>query len=364
MTIIVQKYGGSSLKDAGQRELVASKIVASKHAGYSVVVVVSAMGRRGDPYATDTLIECLEAQCADVDGREKDLIMSCGEIMSGVVLASLLNSRGEKAIPLTGFQGITDDFQITTLGRGGSDTTATALGAVLSAESVEIYTDVDGVMTVDPRVYRDARIIRELTYQEMGEMANEGAKVLHSRCVDLSRENNTPLWVKGTFSEDRGTHIHSHDTTEGGLRIVTGLIHRTGLREYILDLSPFQERAKLKRTLFETLAQDGVSLDLINLASDALYFTVDEIHAQKVEERLRVLEIPHECRTGVAKISSIGQGMKGTPGVMARVCDALHSRNIRIHRSVDSYINISCLIDAEDLTSAIEALHEKFQLGD
>lgn len=401
MRIAVQKFGGSSLKEARQREMVGTRIIETRNSGYAVVVVVSAMGRAGDPYATDTLIHLIEREFPQVDPREKDLIMSCGEILSSIVLAAILNARGEKAVALTGFQagirtnrdfgsaritsidssrilklleeeyivivsgfqGITDDLEITTLGRGGSDTTATALGAALGAEIVEIFTDVDGVMTIDPRVYEGAKIISELTYQEMGEMSNEGAKVLHSRCVELSREYGTPLWVKGAFSADAGTCIHSPEEPGCHARIVTGLIHRTGLHEFMLDLSGKGQDVTLRRRLFETLAGEGISLDLINLLYDSLYFVVDEKVSDKVSRRLEGLQIPFESRQGMAKISCVGQGMKGTPGVMARIYEALSSRRIKVHRSVDSYINISCLIAEEDLIPAVEVLHEKFSLG-
>lgn len=396
--IIIQKYGGSSLRDAAQREGVSRKIIATKTSGYSPVVVLSAMGRKGDRYATDTLIELMKKECPEAGQRDLDLIMSCGELYSCIIMAALLRAQGVTATPLTGFQagiitddnfgsaricsigterilklleegsvpiiagfqGISGENEITTLGRGGSDTTATALGAALGAESVEIYTDVDGVMTIDPRIYPDAKIIRELTYQEMGEMANEGAKVLHSRCVDLSREFGTDLWVKGTFSEDRGSHISAGEKKKK--KIVTGLIHRTGLSEFICDISGSNRQAETGRILFETLAEDGISLDLINLTSGTLYFTVTESESEQVKSRLRGLSIPHRTISGVAKISCIGQGMKGTPGVMAAIYDALCSAGINVLRSVDSYINISCLIEGKDLTPAIAALHEKLAL--
>jgi aspartate kinase len=400
--IIIQKFGGSSLVTGEQRRLVAKKLMKAKNEGYHVVAVFSAAGRYPDPYATDTLANLLAGECPEENLKDKDLIMSCGENLSCVAMASLLRSMGEKAVTLTGFgagiitdnhfgearvcavdrklllsllmegnilcvtgfQGITDDGEITTLGRGGSDTTATVLGAVLGAEAVDIYTDVDGVMTIDPRVYPESRIVRQLSYQEMGEMANEGAKVLHSRSVDLSQEYDIPLRVRGTFSEDIGTIVSSKIPERAREKMITGLIHRTGIVEFILDLKVFQSKSEIRRALFERLAREKISLDLINVCYDSLYFIVAADDVSRAAATLASLSVPHERIENLAKISCVGIGMKGTPGVMARICKTLSDAGIVIYRSLDSFINISCLISESDLVPAIEALHRQFRLGE
>jgi aspartate kinase len=400
--IIIQKFGGSSLATEGQRELVAEKLIETKRKGYQVAAVFSAMGRFPEPCATDTLISLLDGLCPAIDLKERDLIMSCGENISCVVMASLLRSKGEKAVTLTGFaagivtddhfsearvcsiekerllslldegnilcitgfQGITDKGDITTLGRGGSDTTATALGAALGARCIEIYTDVEGVMTIDPRIYHDSRIIRELAYQEMGEMANEGAKVLHSRSVDLSSEFDIPLVVKGSFSQDPGSIVSSKIPESAREKMLTGLIHRSGIVEFIVDLSDFGMKSEIRRDLFERLAAERISLDLINVCYDTLFFIVASEDACRASAALSSLSIPHRHIEGLAKISCVGIGMKGTPGVMARISRTLTRAGIKIHRSLDSFINITCLIGESDLIAAIEAIHRQFRLGE
>lgn len=396
--IAVLKFGGSSLKTEIQRKLIVNRIISVKKSGYSVVVVLSAMGRFPDPYSTDTLIDFLKKACSEVEPMEKDLVMSSGEIFTCILIGNLLRESKQKIKIFTGFQAgiITDDnftdatilsmdteklrkafdddyiaivagFQgmsinmnITTLGRGGSDTTATALGASLNASLVEIFTDVDGVMTADPKTYDKPKIIRELTYQEMGEMANEGAKVLHSRCVDLSKNYNVPLWVKGSFSNDRGSLVSSEIPQRKN--VVTGIIHKTGIHEFILDYSVNKTESPSK--LFKELANESVSLDLINLCYETIYFTVEDEQTDKVEKKLCRLKIPFKRIDGLAKVSCVGTGMKGTPGVMARIYSALRKGNIRILRNVDSYINISCLIEEKDLFQAIFSLHAEFGLDD
>ncbi len=398
--IIIQKFGGSSLCTASQREHVASMIINRVQMGFRVAAVFSAMGRFPLPYATDSIIASLRQEHSPPDRREQDAAMSCGEIVSCIVMASLLRANGQEAEVLTGFeagiitdncygdarilsihgdaikeilnrgvvacvagfQGITRKMEITTLGRGGSDTTATALGAALRASAVEIYTDVDGVLTVDPNVFKDAEIIRELAYQEMGEMANEGARVLHSRCVDLARAHRVPLRVKGSFSHDEGSSISSRipERARGPEGIITGLIHRTGLVEFEADFTNSSDRATVRKALFESLAKAGISLDLINLSYHKLYFTVKEEASPGVSAILDRLAISFRSTDKVAKISCVGIGMKGTPGVMARICEVFAASGIRILRSVDSYINISCLIEESELLPAISALHERF----
>jgi aspartate kinase len=400
--LIVQKYGGSSLSDAENRRTVASRIIETEEQGCRLVVVLSALGRYPARFATDTLIKSIEAVHTPLDKKEKDMLMSCGENISCAIMAAGLRALGKKVVVLTGpgasietdrqfgeaqivaigtgrilelldegyivlvtgFQGVSGEYEITTLGRGGSDTSAAALGAALKADRVEIYTDVEGVMTADPQVYPQARIIRELAYQEMGEMASEGAKVLHSRCVDISSESGTMLLVRSSFSNDAGSIISSRITERAADAILSGLIHKRSITEFVVDLSGRKPMYAVHHRIFEELAHRGISLDLINVCYHKLYFIVSESHAEKVKEYLERSLCPYRAVGGLAKISSVGIGMKGMPGVMARICEVLLAAGVRIHRSVDSFINISCLIDEKDLFRAMESLHESFMAGE
>lgn len=245
MRIIVQKFGGTSVATRDSRRLLAAHVARALSAGYAVAVVVSALGRRGDPYATDTLISLATDEHSDVAPRELDLIMSCGEIIASVVVCSALRASGIDATAMTGgqagifsggsfgnaeirrldpravlsrlaagkvvvvagFQGVSEAGDIMTLGRGGSDTTAAALGAALRAELVEIYTDVDGIMTADPRLVPDARTIDRMTYEDALALARRGARVIHPRAVEVAMQHHVPLRVRSTFSDSPGTLV-------------------------------------------------------------------------------------------------------------------------------------------------------------
>lgn len=261
LRILIQKFGGTSVATPDSRQLVVNKIKQAQKKGYAPVVVVSAMGRSGDPYATDTLIQVAKQANPLLDKRELDQIMCCGEMISAVVMASTLQSAGIKAVMLTGgqagiitddhytqariikidtshlqellwrgylpvvcgFQGMTFQHQLTTLGRGGSDTTAAALGDALEAEAIEIYTDVDGIMTADPRLVPTARLLEHMSYEEACQMAYQGAKVIHPRAVELAMKKRIPLIVKSTFSNHPGTRI-THKEEPSGQEIAQWLL--------------------------------------------------------------------------------------------------------------------------------------------
>ena len=250
MALIVQKFGGTSVKSPENRKAVLNHILKAKEKGNDVVVVVSAMGRLGDPYATDTLIELLKAQGGKLCSKKKDLIMSCGEIISAAVMASYIEAQGVKAEAMTGFQagilttadfgnadilevdpapikeklkegkvvvvagfqGRTENNEITTLGRGGSDTTAVVLGGYLKADEVEIYTDVPGIAVTDPRIIPEAPFIPNISFDEVIKMAESGAKVIHPRAVKAAKAFNMPLRIKSTFDESDGTLIGSEES--------------------------------------------------------------------------------------------------------------------------------------------------------
>jgi len=392
MKIIVQKYGGSSVATEESREIVSEKIISAIKQDYCVTVILSAMGRAPSPLSTDTLINTA-CDKTNLSLAEKDLIMATGENYSCIKLSCLLRQKGFKTKVFTGaqagiitgsqhgnakikkiypknitealkegyiaiiagFQGMDESGTITTLGRGGSDTTATAIGAALNAQKVEIYTDVDGVMTSDPKIYNEAKIIEALDLSEMGEMANEGAKVLHTRCVEIANKHNLRLFVKNTFSNHEGTKIIKKQKSKN---VVSGLIHRTDITDFYTDFSKFKNISDLQKLFLKNMAKLGISLDLININRNIIYFSISDQDRQKTENYLRNSNIPYNIRTNCAKVSCVGIGMKGTPGVMASIFQIMFQEGIKVYRSVDSFINISCLIDGKDLNRAIKALHK------
>ncbi len=404
MKILVQKFGGTSVATPEVREQVVGQIAKAKEQGYSVVVVVSAMGRTGDPYATDTLIGLLRSIGREVPPQELDLIMSCGELISAAVLTQTLNVNGHEATAFTGaragiitddnfgsarilrvepqkvnealqkgkiavvagFQGRTEDWEVTTLGRGGSDTTATALGAALKAELVEIYTDVDGIMTADPRLVPDAKSLRVITYQEVLEMAHLGAKVIHPRAVEIAMSERIPVKIKSTFLDGPGTLISDESTPQRGLeeagRPVTGIAYVDGVAQIkVRTQEDFNHGLGLE--VFQAMADANISVDLINVSPELISFIVAESLAEKAGMALEKLPVEVEVNPGFAKISAVGVGMRGVPGVMAKVVEALTEADIHIAQTTDSHTSISCLVRHEDLARATQALHSKFGLG-
>ncbi|HXE71039.1 MAG TPA: aspartate kinase [Candidatus Nitrosotenuis sp.] len=397
MRIVVQKYGGTSLASEEGRAQAARRVLQARRQGLACVLVVSAMGRHPQPYATDTLLGLVTSFNGCTDSREMDMLAACGEIISCVVMSACLRSLGQPARALSGpaagiltdghfgeaaiqaidprplralleegvvpvvagFQGATSRGEVTTLGRGGSDTTAVALGAALGAERVEIYTDVEGVFSADPRVVPQARLLARVDYEEMAEMASEGARVLHPRAVGLAQRHQVPTWVKGTFSEAPGTLVAAREPMER-LSLVTGVVTVPGLTQ--VDVRLGTEEASPAAVL-EALAGQGISLDLINLTSGHLFFVVPgQVAQEKAGPVLEGLGLDYRQRPGCAKVSVVGTGMRGRPGVMARVNRALERAGVKILRSTDSHITLSCLVDEGDLVVAARALHEEFCL--
>ncbi len=396
MRIIVQKFGGTSVATPEGREKALVKIRKAKEEGFAVVVVVSAMGRSGEPYATDTLINLAKSIGAPVNSRELDLLISCGEIISTVVMVQTLEKSGHPAVALSGgqagiltdpnfgeaqiininpenilknlgegkivivagFQGRTVDGDITTLGRGGSDTTATALGSALEAELVEIYTDVDGVMTVDPRIIPEAKILRELTYQEICEMANNGAKVVHPRAVAIARDKKVPVKVKSTFTEDGGTLICDGKPK----RIITGIAHQAGIGRVLVKAKAGQLSAEDAVKIFKILAEAEISVDMNSISTGQVSFVVKQEAVGKVGDLLLPNGFDVELAPHCAKIALIGVGMQEVPGIMARVVETLHKHQIELFQTVDSEITISCLVPEEQINQAIKVLYNEFGL--
>jgi aspartate kinase len=407
LKIAVQKFGGTSLTTPELRARVGSIISDTISSDKQVVVVVSAIGRENDPYATDTLINLVKTINSEPLPREMDLIMSCGEIISGVLLTNQLAAMGIKTRFLTGeqagiitndnygnanvlyvnpqnirnyleegitpvvagFQGVTENGEITTLGRGGSDTTASALGIALNAEIIDIFTDVEGIMTADPRIVNNARLLDAISYNEICQLARDGAKVVHPRAIEIAMQGNVPLRVRSTWSDSPGTLVSNQPyDSKNGLniikdRLITGISYTSRLTQIKIDGSKRKTMAQLELAVFESLAHADISVDFINVQLDRLLFTVRSDQAGKTRDILENIDIESEMETQCAKVAIVGAAMTGIPGVMASVVAALHREGITILQSGDSYTNIWCLIKEEDLEKAVNALHEKFALG-
>ncbi|MFC4775337.1 aspartate kinase [Paenibacillus sp. GCM10023252] len=402
MRILVQKFGGTSLSTDYARNHVIRHIVREQEHGYHIVVVVSAMGRSGDPYATDTLLELVRESGGVIPPRERDLLLGCGEIISAATLCSLLHARGiptvvltggqagirtdhgfgqaritsiapdpiikhlgeGKVVIVTGFQGATEEGDVTTLGRGGSDTSATAIGAALHAEMVDIYTDVNGILTADPRIVEDARPLSIVSYAEICNMAHLGAKVIHPRAVEVAQQARIPFRVRSTFSEDEGTLVT--DLQPIGLsaavkdRHVTGIAHVSGVTQISVHALDGQNDVQLQ--VFQAMAKHHISVDFINVTPGGAAYTVFDHDAERALEVLDEIGYkPHAVR-GCAKVSVIGGGMNGVPGIMARIVEALTEQGIMILQSADSNTTIWVLVRQEDMAGALRALHNKFEL--
>lgn len=402
MNLIVQKFGGTSLSDEQSRRHVLRHIIRELDAGHSLVVVVSAMGRRGEPYATDSLLELIRQNGNALPARERDLLLSCGELISAATLCSLLLAEGITAVALSGgqagittdarygaarivriqtepilqhlaegrvvvvagFQGMTDRGEVTTLGRGGSDTSATALGAALGANIVDIYTDVDGILTADPRWVPGARQLPVVSYEEISNMAHNGAKVIHPRAVEIAMKAGVPVRVRSTFSDGEGTLVTRSETLrERGVwtdRTVTGLAHVSGVTQLAVhsDNGP----SELQLRVFRAMATHGISVDFINVMPTGIHYTVSENDADMAVRLLREMAFEPVVRRGCAKVSLIGGGMNGEPGVMAGIVEALTDAGISILQSADSNTTIWVLIPEADLAQALQALHAAFGL--
>ncbi|WP_088361774.1 aspartate kinase [Bacillus cereus] len=400
MKIIVQKFGGTSVATKGKRKMCFEHIKGAINKGYKVVVVLSAMGRKGEPYATDTLINIAPLS----KGREKDLLMITGEIISASVFsselkeveieskvltggqagiltnssfndASIIGLRPEKilkefesvnVIVVTGFQGMTKDYEFTTLGRGGSDTSATALGAALNAEYVDIFTDVDGIMTADPRIVTDAKILEKVTYTEICNLAHMGAKVIHPRAVEIAMQYNTPIRVRSTFSQGEGTLITNQselnlDGRAGNKQYLTGITQTEEIVQFVIS-EPIE--TEKQHIMFDEIDKKNISLDLINITPTTIGFTVKNEDSQKVNNILVTLEINFTLREDVTKISLVGSGMTGASGVVSKIVSTLYENNISILQTSDSHTTIWVLVPKEDAKNAICLLHNAFYLNE
>jgi aspartate kinase len=403
MKIVIQKFGGTSVSSLDSRNNIVKKIKEAKGKGKNPVIVVSAMGRKGEPYATDTLIGMLnEYKSAP---RNLDLIMVCGEIISSVIIATHIKNEGWDAIPLTGgqagiitdnhfgnaniknvdtqvllniikegkvpvvtgFQGITEHGDFTTLGRGGSDVTASILGEALNADSIEIYTDVDGVMTADPRLVSSAKVLSAIDYNEVFQLAEYGAKVIHPRAIEVSMRCNIPLYIKNTNTDSPGTLITNYNkiNLQKTLKypVVTGIAHIPNRAQIKLKIKNQNIESYFDPLFFTEIANRNISIDLINLFPEEKVFIIDNNDIEKIEELLKENKYEYTIIDNCCKVTAIGNGMRGVPGVMARIISALHREGIQILQTADSHITISCLVNGKDTKTAIKVLHEEFNLG-
>ncbi|WP_099187170.1 aspartate kinase [Tepidibacter mesophilus] len=403
MNILVQKFGGTSVESYEKMDKVCEIIKKHKDDGYDLVIVVSAMGRKGAPYATDTLIQLCKQANEDMSKRELDLIMSCGEIISGTLLVNILKSKKINSILLTGaqagiitngkygdssvvkvnpqrikkeleknnvvvvtgFQGITEDGEVTTLGRGGSDTSAVIVGAGLSAKIVEIYTDVDGIMTADPRIEPNAKVIECINYDDVFQMAEKGAKVIHPRAVEIAKNNNIVLKIKNTSNPENGTSIGSYlsreiDTYMNNKKdLMTGIANANGIAQVkIIDC-----KETTFTDLLSDMEQNEISIDMINFFVKEKAFTIEEEKLKCLEKLLDKYDITYEIVKNCSKVTLIGSRINGIPGVMVRIVRVLSEAKIEILQTSDSRMTISCLIKQEDLIKAVNALHKEFNLS-
>ncbi|MFJ6212245.1 aspartate kinase [Streptomyces sp. NPDC092296] len=411
MGLVVQKYGGSSVADAEGIKRVARRIVDTKKAGHEVVVVVSAMGD-----TTDELIDLAEQVSPIPAGRELDMLLTAGERISMALLAMAIKSLGPEAQSFTGsqagvitdsvhnrariidvtpgrirnaldlgniaivagFQGVSQDSKdITTLGRGGSDTTAVALAAALDAEVCEIYTDVDGVFTADPRVVKKARKIDWIGYEDMLELASSGSKVLLHRCVEYARRYNMPIHVRSSFSGHVGTWVSNEKPTkpEGGemeQAIISGVAHDTS--EAKVTVVGVPDKPGEAARIFRAIADSEINIDMVvqNVSAAAtgltdISFTVPKTEGHKAIESLekaRAVVGFESLRYDdqIAKISLVGAGMRSNPGVTAAFFEALSGSGVNIELISTSEIRISVVTRAEDVNEAVRAVHTAFGL--
>ncbi|EDP7544219.1 aspartate kinase [Listeria monocytogenes] len=400
MKIIVQKFGGTSVQNEKSRLMAFNHIKQVLKEGYKVVVVVSAIGRYGDPYATDTLLELIGAKNTQLTAREQDTLLSVGETISASVFTNMLKEAGIKAeafsggqagiitsddhlnakitevdttrlknalteldvAVVAGFQGITANGDITTLGRGGSDTSAAALGVSLQADYIDIFTDVDGMMTADPRIVEHARSLPRVSYNEVSNMAYQGAKVIHPRAVEIAMTAKIPMRIRSTYLESTGTLVTSLADDSGHFdvkeRMVTGVAHVTNLTQ----ISVQTDTVKAQQLAFKILADAGISLDFINISTNSVIFTVPEEKSHVVKQLLEDEALETSVRQACAKVSIVGAGITGVPGVTAKIVGALSEKNIPILQSADSHTTIWVLVREEDLISAVNALHDVFCL--
>jgi aspartate kinase len=403
VTLIVQKFGGTSVADADRIRAVAEHVVRTRRAGNDVVVVVSAMGK-----TTDDLERLAKDVAAEPTAREMDMLLTSGERISIALLCMAIIDQGEPAMSFTGsqagivtdtahrkakiveiksdrlreaialghvavvagFQGVSTARDITTLGRGGSDTTAVALAAALDADMCEIYTDVPGVFTADPRIVADARKLSRLSYDEMLEISATGGRVLALRSVEFARNYKVPVHVRSSFTWEPGTWVRAEEPNMEQ-PIISGVTHDTSEAKVTIFRVP--DRPGIAAIVFRALADEGVNVDMIeqNVSTEGhtdISFTVPK------DELVRATDVVDKVVVGVeaggssydaaiGRVSVVGAGMKSNPGVAAQMFETLAAENVNIEMISTSTIRISCVVHEDDVETAVRALHDVFELG-
>lgn len=392
----MQKFGGTSLASADGRGKAIEKVAAAKNSGMSPVVVVSPMGHLGHPYAGETLIGLVKTMGVEPPPRDANMLIGCGEIIAAIFMVQSLEAAGLSAIALTeppvvdrgntagnpemaagmadkilrylgedkvvvvaGFSwSQTENAALS--GEGTSDTAAALLGAELGAETVEFFTDRDGVMTGDPAIVPDAVVLRKMSYQEICEMANQGAEGIHPQAIAIAREKLIPVRVRSSFSMDEGTLI-----AEGAIsRVITGIAQQSGLAQVIIRAVQGQQLSPLDSVrVFKTLAGAGISVDMNSVTPDRITFVVHQELLQRTVELLEPFAYQMVTVEACAKISVVGAGMQEALGIMAQVVETMQEAGISILQTVDSEITISCLLPEKDMNRAVRCLHRRFGLS-
>ena len=402
MALIVQKYGGTSVADPDRIKAVADNIAFTRKRGHDVIVVVSAMGK-----ATDNLITLAESVSKTLPGREMDMLLTTGERQTAALVTMALADRGIEAISFTGsqvgiitdtshrkakivevkgdrvrqalsdgkvcviagFQGVSTDKEITTMGRGASDLTASALAQAMNADACEIYTDVTGVFTADPRIVPQARKLTKVHFDEMLEMAGAGSKVLALRSVEFARNHDVPLHVRSAFTWEQGTWVTNEEPAMED-PIISGVV--TDMTEAKVTVLGVPDRPGISAALFEPLADANVNVDMIvqNTSTEGktdISFTMPmadmaqaESIVQRVADEIGASGVTHD--SDIAKVSLVGAGMKSSPGVAAKMFRVLADENVNIEMISTSTIRISVILPAPDMERAARALHTAFGL--
>ena len=400
--LLVQKYGGTSVASAARIRRVSARIANTVRQGQQVVAVVSAMG-----HTTDRLIALAESVNSEPPARELDMLVANGETITAPLVAMCLQGMGVPAVSLSGaqagvrtsghhsrarirdvkpdrilealsknqvpvvagFQGVTEELEVTTLGRGGSDTTAVALAAALGADLCEIYTDVDGIFTADPRVVKSARKLAYIQYDEMLELAAVGARVMHPRAVEIGELYGVPIHVRSSFNRGVGTMIVAEVPMEERQR-VRGVAQEKNVGK--ITVIGVRDRPGVAATIFEPLAQAGISVDVIvqNIGRSGrtdLTFSVAESDLKAAEKLVKIAakEVGAtrvQSAGGIAKLSVVGTGMLGTPGIAARTFRTLADAGINIEMISTSEIRITCLVSRDQVDRGVRVLHQAFEL--
>ena len=395
--VAVLKFGGTSLATPADREIAYSRVREAREAGFATVAVVSAMGRLPDAYATDTLLSLVEGGAGSANA---DLVLAAGELISAGVFAAELAARGIAAVALSGaqagivtdaqhggatilrvepraiaellakgvvpvvagFQGATEAGAVTTLGRGGTDLSAIAIGDALDAGRVDIYTDVSGIMTADPQRVPEARTLERASLEEVTELANHGATVMNEKAAEYAKRTGTSYAIKGLRS-DRGTEVDEREHS----RPVTGVTSTgrvTWVRIIRGDIESPTRRMETELEMFRRFAEASVSIDQVTINQAGVSFVVAGDRGNEIRRLLGDLNLAVRVREGCAKLSVVGTGMRDTPGVVHRVVDALSGANVEIIHCTDSNVTISILVPAEQVTRAESAVHRRFGLDE